>query len=169
MGFRKVFIGVFLVMVIGWGGYVGYRYVSSRNEKCSVCARIVHRKVAAEAILKSGSRSRTCCARCALHFALQNPNDVVQLRVSDEVSGDMVAADGAWYVEGSDAQGCHPDPGADEMHPLREPGVIYDVAFDRCIPSLLAFRSESAAHEFRRQNGGTVLTYSEVLESVRNR
>jgi hypothetical protein len=165
----RLLIGAFVVMLAVTGGYLGYRTVYLRNQKCTMCARTVYPKLAADAVFRNGSRVRTCCARCVIHLGLHSPGQIAALKVSDVESGEMIPADSASYVEGSSAQECHPDPAADETHQVREAGVLYDLSYDRCIPLLLAFRSERAAQEFRKQYGGRVLTYSEARESVRQR
>jgi hypothetical protein len=165
----RLLIGAFVIMLAGTGAYLGYRHSYIGNQKCSMCARTIYPKLAADAVFTNGSRVRTCCARCVIHLGLHNPGRIAALRVSDVESGEMIPADSASYVEGSSAQECHPDPAADETHQVREAGVLYDLAYDRCIPLLLAFKSGPAAKEFRKQYGGRVLTYSEARESVRQR
>jgi hypothetical protein len=48
------------------------------------------------------------------------------------------------------------------MHEDRS-GVQYEVAWDRCLPSLIAFSSREAAQKFQHDNGGDIKTYQELL------
>jgi hypothetical protein len=43
-------------------------------------------------------------------------------------------------------------------------GVLYRLVWDRCLPSLLAFETREQAEFFRRQNGGEIKTYPQVIE-----
>jgi hypothetical protein len=43
-------------------------------------------------------------------------------------------------------------------------GDRYDVSWDRCLPSLIAFRSREAAEAFRSKFGGVVKLYRKLLE-----
>jgi len=42
-------------------------------------------------------------------------------------------------------------------------GGQYEVAWDRCLPSLIAFSSRQAALKFQEENGGNIKTYEELL------
>ena len=42
-------------------------------------------------------------------------------------------------------------------------GRQYEVAWDRCLPSLIAFSSREAARKFQKENGGDIKTYAELL------
>jgi hypothetical protein len=46
-------------------------------------------------------------------------------------------------------------------------GTQYQVAWDRCLPSLVAFESRGAAEVFRKSNGGTIKTYDELVAELR--
>jgi hypothetical protein len=113
-------------------------------------------------VLKDGGSVDACCPRCALHLDIEKPTEVARLSVEDSVTGEAIDARAAFYVEGSDAQACYPGPD----HSPREPGVPYEVKFDRCLPSLIAFKSESEARDFQRHSGGRLLSFPKAAESV---
>jgi hypothetical protein len=71
----------------------------------------------------------------------------------------------AFIVEGSDEMPCVPESAT----PPREPGIEYRRAYDRCVPSLMAFKEEGAARKFIAVHGGRLLSYGQVVESVRER
>jgi hypothetical protein len=74
-----------------------------------------------------------------------------------------VAADVASYVEGGDVQFC--THGNESM--TREPEGVSVRDFDRCLPTLVAFKTAQEAVTYQQQHGGRVLTYSQALASVR--
>ena len=43
-------------------------------------------------------------------------------------------------------------------------GAQYELTWDRCLPSLVAFSSREDAEAFRRDSGGVIKTYAELLE-----
>jgi hypothetical protein len=64
------------------------------------------------------------------------------------------------YVEGSDVTPCS------SMHegtpPVDERGCCMKAVYDRCLPSVLAFRSRERAESFAKEHGGTVKTLAEI-------
>ncbi|TDI45122.1 MAG: hypothetical protein E2P02_08080 [Acidobacteria bacterium] len=71
---------------------------------------------------------------------------------------DVIDAAVAYYVEGSPAHFCgHASVREDRS------GGQYEVAWDRCLPSLIAFSSRQAALKFQEENGGNIKTYEELL------
>ncbi len=165
MNLRKSFVGLLLIVIVGGLSYVGYQKLILPKRGCDICGREMHPQIQAHVFLKDGGRMDACCPRCALHFDLQKPEEVARLAVEDSVTGEQVQAQSAIYLEGSDAAGCH--SAAD--HSPREPGVLYDVKFDRCLPTLIAFKNESDAREFQKQSGGRLLSFTQAVESVRHR
>lgn len=71
------------------------------------------------------------------------------IRVSDYASGGSLAIQDAYLVEGSDETPCLHTP------PLRdETGTPLKLCYDRCQPSLIAFREANAASAFISDHGG---------------
>jgi nitrous oxide reductase accessory protein NosL len=96
---------------------------------------------------------------------MHKPGGIAGLLVTDAAVGERIDAQRALYVEGSDENPCFTPA---EASP-REPGVEYDRTFDRCLPSLIAFKEESAARTFQVAHGGRILTYAQALKSVMQR
>jgi hypothetical protein len=82
---------------------------------------------------------------------------------TDMTSGEHILAQSAYYVEGGDIEYCAPQKGA----VAREPQGVAVLAYDRCLPTLVAFRTEEAAQTYRRRHGGQLLTYEQALDKVR--
>jgi hypothetical protein len=162
MKIANTLVGFLLVAAVGAAGYFSYIHYTSRQRECGICGRQVYPKMQATVFLKDSSRIVTCCPRCALHARAQRPSGVARIAVADYNTGETVSADQATFVEGSDVECCRPDPNSTP----REPGVEYDLKFDRCLPGLHAFKSETAALDFQRQYHGRVLSFERALESV---
>ncbi len=82
--------------------------------------------------------------------------------VADFTTGEFVPADQALYVEGSLVRLC-----AHDLTQRDGMGVLYNVVWDRCLPSLLAFETREQGELFRRQKGGEIKTYPQVMEEDR--
>jgi hypothetical protein len=165
MNIKGFLVSFLLVGGVGAAGYMTYHYFVLPSHQCEICGRPVHAAHYSSVVLKSGRHIEACCARCALHYEHNLPGQIARLQVADNASGKGIEARGAIYVEGSDVTMCTI---AAESVP-REPGVEYDLKFDRCLPSLVAFREESDARDFQRMHGGRVLSFAQALESVKRR
>jgi nitrous oxide reductase accessory protein NosL len=157
-------IGLLLIVGVAGAGFFSYNYYKARHRQCQICGRPIYPKMQATAVLKDKSQMETCCPRCALHAYVQRPSEVERIAVADYNGGEAIPAEKATFVEGSDVECCRPDPGAAP----REPGVEYDLKFDRCAPGLHAFKTEAAALDFQRQYHGRMLNFAQALESVRH-
>lgn len=165
MNLRNWFIGLLLVVIVAAFSYVGYQKLILPKHACDICGRETYPRLQAHVFLKDGGRVEACCPRCALHLYLEKPSEVARIAVEDSVTGEPIEAQRAIYLEGSEADGCH--PGA-KLSP-RGPGVLYDVKFDRCLPSLIAFKSEAGARESQKRSGGRLLSFTQTAERVRQR
>lgn len=125
---------------------------AARPERCWVCDREIHAGVVATITLADGRQVHACCPRCALHYQEEPGNEVRRITVTDFAGGGVVPFASAYFVEGSDETPClHHPPLVDETrNPLR-------ICYDRCMPSLVAFRSADAARAFMADHGGTLL------------
>ncbi len=165
MKIGNVLIGFVLLAVVGGGGDYAYRRLVLPSNQCDICGRSLHAGHESTILLKDGKQIQACCPRCALHHELHDPGKVASVLVADHATGEKLKAEDAFYVEGSDEMSCMPETAA----PPREPGVEYKTVYDRCLPSLAAFKEESAARSFLAAHGGRLLTYSQSVESVRER
>lgn len=118
---------------------------------CEVCQRSIHAGIQATVLLESGRRVDACCPRCAMHYRDTSPDRAARIEVTDYDGGSSLPLEDAFLVEGSDQTPClDHHPIADETRrPLR-------ICYDRCMPSLIAFRSESKARAFIAEHGGTL-------------
>jgi hypothetical protein len=165
MSWRNGFAAFTLILAVGAAGYLSYRYLVAPPSACQICGRSLHAKLRGALTWNDGSSAEVCCSRCALHAKASSPARVTRIELEDSETGDRIDGESATYLEGSDAAFCHPEP---EVSP-REPGIAYERKFDRCLPSLIAFKSEAEARAYKRRYGGRILSYQEALESVRHR
>ena len=165
MKIKNALIGLALLLAVGGSGYYTYRHFVLPSQQCDICGRAVHAEHDSIVQLKDGTRIHTCCTRCALHYEMHKAGQVARLMVADRATGERLDAPNAFYVEGSDDHSCVP---ASEASP-RELGVEYNRAFDRCLPSLVAFKQESDARSFVSSHGGKFLTYEQAVASVKQR
>jgi hypothetical protein len=121
-----------------------------RAERCAICDRDIHPSVRASLILDDGRTIHACCPRCALRYE-EADHPVRAMTVTDYPSRSSLPAGRAWLVEGSDEIPCmkHPPIEPETRTPLH-------VCYDRCMPSLIAFRDEAAARAFMAEHGGTL-------------
>lgn len=163
MSRRATVLVLILLGSVGMGGYLTYHWVEgSRPLACEVCLRPVHGGQAYRVALREGAEMTSCCPRCGIHHQLGSREKASRAWATDHLTGEWVVAEGAYYVEGSDARYCNP-----HSAPLREAGVAYEVTFDRCLPSLVAFKTPREAQAFQARHGGRVLSYGEAVASVR--
>lgn len=165
MKIRELFVGLLLLAVVGGGSYYAYRRLVAPGRQCDVCGREIRAGHESMIFLKSGKTLEACCPRCALHHQEHNPGQVTEILVSDHTTGEKIRAQDATYVEGSDEMTCIPESSS----PPREPGVRFGRDYDRCLPSLVAFKEAEAARRFMVVHGGRLLSYEQALESVRER
>ncbi len=165
MKLQNMLIGFLFLAIVAGGSYFAYRRLVLPNRQCDVCGRGIQSGHESIIVLKDGRELYTCCPRCALHHEQNNPRQVTGVQVSDHITGEKVRAQKAVYVEGSDERSCIPETSS----PPREPGVAYRREYDRCVPSLVAFKDEEAARRFIASHGGRLLSYGQVIESVKER
>ncbi len=137
---------------------VGYYLSHQEHLDCDICKRHLHEEISYKIFLSSGDVLDACCPRCGLRFERAN-DDVVAAKVADFTTGELVPAEGAYYVEGSMVHLC-----AHDLIQRDAMGVLYRLVWDRCLPSLVAFKTKGQAELFRRQHGGEINTYRQVME-----
>lgn len=145
--------GLTLVAVVGTLIYSNV----GPSDRCDVCYRPLHRETYYRIHLTGGEALDVCCPRCGLRFQ-EGRKDVAHTEVTDFESRKLVDAEKAFYVEGSPVHFCSHAPREEDRS-----GTQYEVAWDRCLPSLIAFETRAAAVNFQDQNGGAIKTYGELL------
>ena len=161
---RDIVVTLVALLAIGVTSFFAYRYEQRRETAgmCPFCDRMVHPVTAYR--LKVGDHVvAACCPRCGMHAQVnQEQGKPVQAWATDVNTGESVAADSATYVEGGNVQYCtHGD------QPMtREPHGVSMRQYDRCLPTLAAFKTTQEAETYQQQRGGRVLSYSQALASV---
>jgi hypothetical protein len=162
MKFRSIVLVGILFVVAAAGVYGWFRYINHpKPVACGYCLRPLRANLMVTAEI-AGKRTQVCCARCAITEANQERKPLRLIEVHDYSTGRAVPPQGAWFVEGSQVMACsHHAMHMDEMKDTQE------LAFDRCSPSTLAFASRENADAFVAQNGGAILSLSQLMSEAR--
>lgn len=128
---------------------------------CDLCGRPLHQETLYRIHLRDGEVRQACCPRCGLHFQ-QGRDDIVAVEVADFRTSELLDATQGIYVEDSSVNLCYLDT------PVRRhiEGTESTLAWDRCMPGLLAFESREDAEDFRHEQGGVLKTYEQLLEET---
>jgi hypothetical protein len=152
------------LLAIGVTSFWAYRHEQrhQRAGMCPFCDRMVHSATAYR--IKVGDRVvDACCPRCGMRAQVNQEGGKGGMAWATDVNtGEQVAAESAVYVEGGDVQYCtHGD-----QPMMREPHGASTRQYDRCLPTLVAFKTPQEAKAYQEQHGGRVLSYSQALASV---
>jgi hypothetical protein len=154
---------VLALAAIGAVSFLAYRWEAPRHPAvCQVCGRDIPRQTAFR--METGDGTITaCCPTCAMHYMLLHPGSVRQALATDFNSRHVIPAESAYYDEGGDAQYCT------AMHsPVeRGPQGVSMRVYDRCLPTLVAFKTPQEAEAYQQQHRGRVLSYAQARASVR--
>ena len=165
MKVRETLITLIALLAIAGTSFWAYRYEHRRGtaDTCPFCNRMVHRDTAYR--LKVGDHIlAACCPRCGMHAqVIQAPGQANSAFATDVTTGESIAAESALYVEGGDVQYCTHG----EQPVAREPNGVSVREFDRCLPTLVAFKSHEEAEVYQREHGGRILSYAQALASAR--
>jgi len=162
---RNMIVTLVVLLAIGVTSFWVFRYEQRRERAgtCPFCDRMVHSATAYR--IKVGNHVVTaCCPRCGMHAQVNPERGKGGMAWATDVNtGEQVAAESAVYVEGGDVQYCtHGD-----QPMVREPHGASTRQYDRCLPTLVAFKTPQEARAYQGQHGGRVLSYSQALASVR--
>ncbi len=157
---RASFI-LFLIMTLASGAC---RYIDFAGEPlCQVCRRPMHQATFYSIYLEGEeNRVEVCCPRCGLYFQ-QGRDDVLRAEVADFDTGELVTARDATFVENSSVHLCCNQ----EFVQKDRSGRDYVLSWDRCLPSLVAFRYRQAAARFTLTKGGVIRSYDDLLADDR--
>jgi hypothetical protein len=161
---RETLITLVALSAIAATSFFAYRYEQKRESAgmCPFCDRMVH-SITAYRLTVGGHEAAACCPRCGMHAQLHQEHGISAAASATDVdTGERVPAQSATYVEGGDVQYCtHGDqPVARELHGVS----IRD--YDRCLPTLVAFKTLQEAQVYQQQHGGQVLSYAQALAHV---
>ena len=162
---RDLIVTLVALAAIGLTSFFAYRYEQRRDTVgvCPFCDRMVH-PVTAYRLTVDGHIVAACCPRCGMHVQVnRDKGKLGQAWATDVDTGENVPAESATYVEGGDVQYCtHGDPSV-----TREPQGVTVRDYDRCLPTLVAFKTPQEAEAYQKEHGGRVLSYSQALARVR--
>lgn len=145
---------------------LAYRRVArAPADLCQVCQRSLHAGVTYHLEMADGTREAACCPRCGMHLQVERPGLVRRAWATDLATSEEIPAATAVYVEGGDVEYC-------TMHeaPVRRaPEGVAARDYDRCLPTLVAFKIRGEAEQYQAQHGGRVLEGMQAMESVKQR
>jgi hypothetical protein len=163
MNAKETLITLVALAAIGITSYVAYRYEQRPDPHlCAICNRSTHMGMSYR-LETRGQTEYACCPRCGMHYTIQHAADVLRAWAVDLNTGEVIPAQAAYYDEGGDVEYCtHGD------HPVeRGPEGVAVRGYDRCLPTLVAFKTRDEAEAYQRQHGGRVLDYPQAIDSVK--
>ena len=161
---REIIVTLLALVAIGVTSFFAYRYEQRRAtaDTCPFCDRMVH-SATAYRLTVDGHEMAACCPRCGMRAQVnREQRKLDHAHATDVTTGETIAADSATYVEGGDVLYC-----THGNQPVtREPNGVSVREYDRCLPTLAAFKTPQEADLYQKQHGGRVLTYAQALDSV---
>lgn len=156
---KKKLLVLLLALSLPLAGIILWRTVQSGT--CQVCDRGECKAVLFGLKSSWGFPVRTCCPRCGMIALKHSPGKDVTY-ATDFATGQRVDAEKAVYVEGGDAVLCHkPEAFPDEVR-----GAANYTVYDRCLPSVLAFKDLDKAKAYVAKHGGRVLSFATLKEEL---
>jgi len=163
MKLRDTLVTLLALAAIGGASYFAYRYEARPSPNfCNICNRPIHPGMSF-LVQTAGHTERACCPRCGMHYALNHPGKVQKAWATDMNSGQLVSAETAYYDEGGNINYCAAHGEAVQ----RQPQGVSVRDYDRCLPTLVAFKTRAEAETYQKEHSGRVLNYSEALQSVK--
>jgi hypothetical protein len=160
---KKLASVVWALLIFGLGGSLFYLVQSGRlaagDPLCSVCKRPLHPAQKFMVASEDGKEHLSCCPRCGLRFAIENK--ARPIRATDFNNGKWIPAESAYYLEGSDIMEC-----CNSSSMRSDDGMLCEMHYDRCMPSLVAFSDRAAAESFQHRHGGRIISLAMGLHSV---
>src|ERR1041384_1489952 len=124
---------------------------------CAVCNRDECTGMAFRITLENGRAVETCCARCGMHYLESNKQQAKAIQATDFTTGNWIDATKAVFVSGSDVRPC-----ASTAAHRDAQGCSMYVAYDRCLPRLVAFADQQAAQTFQKEHGGQLVALDTI-------
>jgi len=161
---KETLITLLALLAIGLTSYWAYRYERRPDPHlCAICNRSLHPGMSYRLETRSGRTESVCCPRCGMHYTLQHAGEVQRAWAVDLDSGELIPAQSAYYDEGGEVEYCTHG----EQSVQRGPEGVSVRGYDRCLPTLVAFKTRVEADAYQKQHGGRVLDYAQAVESVR--
>jgi len=162
MNYRRIALAVILLIAVGAAAFGWFKFVAHPNPvACGYCNRPLHANSMITAEI-AGKQTQACCARCGISEANQQHKPIRMIEVRDYRTGKGLSPASAWFVEGSRVTVCDHD-----MSHMGEHKAMPDMVFDRCSPGTLAFASQPEADAFVADNGGSVVSFNQLMSEAR--
>jgi hypothetical protein len=161
---KETLITLVALLAIGLTSYWAYRYEQRPDPHlCAICNRSLHAGMSYRLETRRGGTEYACCPRCGMHYTSQHAGEVQRAWAVDLDTGESIPAEGAFYDEGGDVEYC-----THGQQPVQRglEGVSVR-GYDRCLPTLVAFKTRAEAETYQNQHGGRVLDYAQAVESVK--
>jgi nitrous oxide reductase accessory protein NosL len=115
---------------------------AEERKECAVCGMYIdlYERTTHVVYLDDGSSKEACSLACAAKLINENEGRIKKVLAADFLTGELINARDAFYLEGSDV-----------------PGVM-------SYTSRIAFSSLSDAEAFKREHGGRILPFDEALK-----
>ncbi len=115
---------------------------ATERESCAVCGMYLdlYGKTRLVILFNDDTTKSTCSLACAARLINQNEGRIKGVKVADFLTGKLLDADKAYFLEGSDI-----------------PGVM-------SYTSRVAFSSKTLAATFQKKHGGRIITFDRALK-----
>lgn len=155
-----IVVVLFLVAIASSVFFVEWRDAVAST--CPACGRDIHARWKFHLTTEDGKQKTFCCAKCGILEKLKQKGQVATATATDYATEKPVPVEEAVYVWNSNVEHCVVPQKRDwtDQRPMR-------LAWDRCIPSLIAFRTKEEASQFQSEHGGTLVSYSESLALIK--
>ncbi|RMD58775.1 MAG: hypothetical protein D6828_02385 [Nitrospirae bacterium] len=113
-----------------------------QREGCCICGMYLDMYASTEHVIiyKDGSVKKTCSLACASKLYKSGKKRIKKILVADFLSHELIDAQKAYYLEGSDI-----------------PGVM-------SYTSRIAFKDKEKAIEFQKKHGGKIISFEEAVK-----
>jgi hypothetical protein len=160
---KDTLVTLLALAAIGLTSYFAYRYEARPNPTfCNICNRQIHSGMGF-LVQTDGHTEHACCPRCGIHYALNHPGKAQKAWATDLNSGESIPAETAYYDEGGNIDYCAAHGEAVQ----RQPQGVSVRHYDRCLPTLVAFKTRGEAETYQKEHGGRVLDYAQAVQSVK--
>jgi hypothetical protein len=146
------------LLLAGFGPLLAacHRMTAARAGECQMCRRPAHAESRSVASV-NGREGSFCCLACALAAVEQGAKSLKIALIVDYESKARLDPERAFLVRSSDVNPCA------HRHSIFDASKrASQVAYDRCSPSVLAFRSRTSAERFMASHGGALVTLADL-------
>ncbi|OGL42475.1 MAG: hypothetical protein A2042_09155 [Candidatus Schekmanbacteria bacterium GWA2_38_11] len=130
---------------------------NQKPEKCALCGRDVHEITKTLVTFEEGKDEKACCIKCALKYEAESSKKALAIRVPDFNTGETIEAEKAFYVVGSDITPC-----CSQKVMIDQAKMPFVLCYDRCLPSVIAFKTKEEAIKFMKEHGGRISIFNEL-------